>query len=79
MLARATLRPECKHPKSQKPQRTPKLQIHHITCMQCSLLFLPIKGYTVFCCKYQPHLQYMQKIRMQVFMFLIFKPQMCQR
>lgn len=41
MPAKATLRLECKHPKSQKPQRTPKLQIHHIICMQCSLLFFP--------------------------------------
>lgn len=73
MLANATLRPECKHFQSHRSSKEP-LIYKFTTLHACNVqvvffvlfFLLPIKGYTVFCCKYQTHLQYMQKIRMQV-------------
>lgn len=60
MLARATLRPEFKHPKSQKPQKT--LNYKFTTLLACNVHFcFTHKRIHSICCKYQPHLQYMQK------------------
>lgn len=64
MLANATLRPECKHFQSHRSPKEP-LSYKFTTLHACNVqlfFFLPIKGYTVFCCKYQSHLQYMQKL-----------------
>lgn len=41
MLANATLRPECKHFQSHRSPKEPLNYSHHITCMQCSVLFYP--------------------------------------
>lgn len=62
MLANATLRPECKHfPSHRSPKEPLNYKLPHY--MHAMFTFvLPIKGYTVFCCKYQTHLQYMQKL-----------------
>lgn len=64
MLANATLRPECKHFQSHRSPKEPLSykSPHYMHAMFSFFFFLPIKGYTVFCCKYQTHLQYMQKL-----------------
>lgn len=77
MLANAVLRPERQHFQS---HRSPKelLNYKFTTLQACngSVLFYPLKDTQYFfCCKYQVHLQYMQKLECKC----CLKPPMCQQ
>lgn len=72
MLANATLRPVCKHFQSHRSPKEPSItkSPHYMHAMFSFVLL--IKGYTVFCCKYQTHLQYMQKLECKCYVPYIY-------
>lgn len=61
MPANATLRPECKHFQSHRSPKEPLSYKVTTSYMQCSVCFTHKRIHSI-CCKYQTHLQYMQKL-----------------